>query len=81
MDNNNNSPKRRRARKPDGSFKGDAGLNEAWEATPIDRVVSDKTVDYSIKQQVSGPSTPSAGKYGKKDKVRPTFGSVTTTFN
>ena len=78
---NNNSPKRRRARKPDGSFKVDAGLNEAWEATPIDRVVSDKTVDYSIKQQVSGPSTPSAGKYGKKDKVRPTFGSVTTTFN
>ena len=78
---NNNSPKRRRARKPDGSFKGDAGLNEAWEATPIDRVVSAKTVDYSIHQQVSGPSTPSAGKYGKKDKVRPTFGSVTTTFN
>ena len=78
---NNNSPKRRRARKPEASFKGDAGLNEAWEATPIDRVVSDKTVDYSIKQQVSGPSTPSAGKYGKKDKVRPTFGSVTTTFN
>jgi hypothetical protein len=80
MDNNNN-PKRRRARKPDGSFKGDAGLNEAWEPTPIDRVVSDKSVDFSIKQQVSGPSAPSAGKYGKKDKVRPTFGSVTTTFN
>ena len=81
MDNNNNNPKRRRARKPDGSFKGDAGLNEAWESTPIDRVVSDKSVDFSIKQQVSGPSAPSAGKYGKKDKVRPTFGSVTTTFN
>ena len=74
-------PKGRRARKADGSFKGDAGLNEAGEATPSDRVVSDKTGDYSIKQQVSGPSTPSAGKYGKKDKVRPTFGSVTTTFN
>ena len=78
---NNNSPKRRRARNSNGSFKGDGGLNQAWEATPLDRVVSDKTVDYAIKQQVSGPSTPSAGKYGKKDKVRPTFGSVTTTFN
>jgi hypothetical protein len=78
---NNNSPKRRRARNSNGSFKGDGGLNQAWEATPLDRAVSEKTVDYEIKQKVSGPSSPSAGKYGKKDKVRPTFGSVTTTFN
>jgi hypothetical protein len=77
----NQTPKRRRARKPDGSFKGDAGLNEAWEATPIERVITDKSVDYSVKQQVSGPSAPTAGKYGKKDAIRPTFGKVTTTFN
>ena len=77
----NLTPKRRRARKPDGSFKGDAGLNEAWEPTSIERVITDKTVDYSVKQQVSGPSASTAGKYSKKETVRPTFGKVTTTFN
>ena len=78
---NNSKPQRRRARKPDGKYKGDAGLNEAWEATPVDRALSDNSVEYSIKPKVSGPSKSTAGKYSKKDKVRPTFGSVTTTFN
>jgi hypothetical protein len=81
----NPTPKRRRARKPDGSFKGDnpttPNLNEAWEPTPIERVITDKSVDYSVKQQVSGPSASTAGKYSKKETVRPTFGKVTTTFN
>lgn len=77
----NQTPKRRRARKPDGSFKGDAGLNEAWEPTPIERSLTDSSVDYSVKQQVSGPSASTAGKYSKRETVRPTFGKVTTTFN
>ena len=80
----NQTPKRRRARKADGSFKGDnptTAHDEAWESTPIDRVITDKTVDYSVKQRVDGTSSASAGKYGKKDSVRPTFGKVTTTFN
>ena len=78
-------PSRRRARKSDGTYKGDnpatPGLNEAWEPTPIEREVGEKTVDYSVKPKVSGTSNPTAGKYGKKGKVRPTFGNVTTTFN
>lgn len=81
----NQTPKRRRARKPDGSFKGDnpttPNLNEAWEATPIERALSDNSVDYSVRQKVDKPSSASAGKYGKKDSIRPTFGKVTTTFN
>ena len=90
MPNSNNSkspdqPKRRRARKSDGTYKGDnpatPGLNEAWEPTPIEREVGEKTVAYSVKPKVQGTSNPTAGKYAKKGKVRPTFGNVTTTFN
>ena len=78
-------PKRRRARKTDGTFRGDnpttPGTNEAWEPTPIEREVSEKTVDYTVRQKVSGTSEPTAGKYAKKGKVRPTFGNVYTTYN
>ena len=83
MTDSNPSPKRRRARKADGSYKGDnpatPNLNEAWEATPIDRALTDSSVGYGVKQKVEGTSKPSAGKYGKKSKVRPTFGNVTST--
>lgn len=79
----NPTPKRRRARKADGSFKGDnpttPDLNEAWEPTPIEAALSDNSVSYAVKQKVDGTSKSSAGKYAKKDKVRPTFGNVTST--
>ena len=77
--------KRRRARKPDGKFQGDnpnTVTNEAWESTDIAEALP-KENTYSVKQQVSGTSEPSAGKYSKKSKIRPkgTFGNVHTTFN
>ncbi len=83
-DNSNNQPpKRRRARKADGSFKGDnpatPDLNEAWEPTELAEVVSPKEVGYSVRQKVDGTSNATAGKYAKKGKVQPTFGNVTTT--
>lgn len=86
MDNNNNpAPKRRRARKADGSFKGDnpatPGLNEAWEPTELIETVKEKEVKYTVRQKVDGTSNPTAGKYARKGKVRPTFGNVTTTHN
>ena len=75
-------PKRRRARKPDGKFQGDnpnTTANEAWE--PTDVAPTKKKVDHSVKPKVSGVSKNTAGKYSKKDKVRPTFGTVYTQFN
>ena len=80
------TPKRRRARKPDGKFQGDnpatPGLNEAWEATDIAEALPKKP-SYEVQQKVSGTSEPTAGKYSKKAKVRPkgTFGNVHTTYN
>ena len=80
------TPKRRRARKADGKFKGDnpstPGLNEAWEATDIAEALPKENA-YAVQQKVSGTSEPTAGKYSKKDKIRPrgTFGNVTTTYN
>jgi hypothetical protein len=88
MDNNKAKPqqqKRRRARKPDGKFQGDnpstPDLNEAWEPTDVAEVVTEKEVKYTVKQRVTGTSEASAGKYAKKQKVRPTFGNVTTTYH
>ncbi len=76
------SKPRQRARKPNGKFKGDnpntPDLNEAWVPTDIS-VGLPKENDYSVKKRIDGPSNPTAGKYNKKDKIRPTFGSVTTT--
>ena len=54
-------------------------MNEAWEATPIEAALSDNSVSYGVKQKVDGTSEPTAGKYSKKEKIRPTFGNVTTT--
>ena len=78
----NPTPKRRRARKADGKFQGDNPAtphNEAYEATPIENALSSNEVSYGVKQKVDGTSNPSAGKYAKKGKVRPTFGNVTST--
>ena len=77
--------RRRRARQEDGTFKGDnpktPHLNEAWEPTDVAEAVKEKEVTYEVKPKVTGTSESSAGKYAKKDKVRPTFGSVTTTYH
>ena len=75
------TPKRRRARKADGSYKGDnpeTPRNEAWEPTPIEDGLSTGEVTYGVVQKVQGTSKPTAGKYSRKDKVRPTFGNVTS---
>ena len=95
MDNNNDkrtkpSPsssqsRRKRARKPDGKFQGDnpttPELNEAWEPTDVSEVVTPKEVKYEVKPKVGGTSKSTAGKYGKKPKVTPTFGKVTSTYH
>ena len=82
MDNNKPQPKRRRARKSDGKFQGNnpaTETNEAWEPVDVAEVVSPKEVKYEVKPKVGGTSNPTAGKYGKKPKVTPTFGKVTST--
>ena len=74
-------PTRRRARKADGKYRGDdptTTVNEAWESVEIEQAVGDKSVDYSVRQKVSTTSESTPGKYAKKSKVRPTFGSVTS---
>lgn len=82
MDNKTQAAnKRRRARKPNGSFKADnpqTAHNEAYEAISIDESLSTNQVSYGVKQKVVGTSKPTAGKYGKKEKIRPTFGNVTS---
>ena len=86
MDNKDSkkTPQRKRARQTTGQFKGDnpgtPGFNEAWEPTAIEEALpSTKEVKYTVKQKVDGTSNDTAGKYSKPGKVRPTFGSVTTT--
>jgi hypothetical protein len=83
MDNKTQAAnKRRRARKPNGSFKADnpqTPHNDAYESTPIEEALSSKEVSYGVKQKVEGTSKSTAGKYVKKGKVRPTFGNVTST--
>ena len=76
------TPKRRRARKSDGKYQADNPAtphNEAYEATPIEDALSTNEVTYGVQQRVEGTSKPSAGKYARKGKVRPTFGNVTST--
>lgn len=79
------TPKRRRARKSDGKFKGDnpatPDVNEAWEPTPMEDALSSKNENkYEVAPKVSGVSSNSAGKYGKKSKVTtPGFGNVIRT--
>ena len=75
-------PSRRRARKSDGKFRADdptTTVNEAWESVEIEQAVGEKTVDYTVRQKVQSASEATPGKYSKKSKVRPTFGSVTST--
>lgn len=85
MENKTPRSARRRARQADGTFKGDnpttPELNEAWEPTDVARAVKPKTASYGVKERVSGTSEPTAGKYSKKEKVRPTFGKVTTIYH
>lgn len=80
------TPKRRRARKPDGKFQGNdpsTVTNEAWEPIPLeDTLVKNNQNKYEVKPQVSGISANTAGKYGKKSKVsKPGVGNTTTTYN
>ena len=83
MDNNKTPKKpapRKRARKADGKFKGQAaGPNEAWEPTDIQQALSTEEVKYSVKKKINTSSI-DAGKYSEsgKDLVRPTFGKVKT---
>ena len=73
------STRRRRARKPDGTFQGNdptTPVNEAWEPVEVTEALPKKK-DYGVKPKVSPKS--SAGKYSKKPEVRPTFGKVTST--
>ena len=75
-------PARRRARKPDGQFKGDnpstPEVNEAWEPTEVEATLPKKKLPkYTPKPKVSATST--AGKYGVKAKVRPGLGGTHTT--
>ena len=81
MEPNNNPPKRRRARKADGTYRAnnpETKTNEAWEPVEVETSLPKKQ-DYSIKPKVGGPSATSGGKYSKKPSVRPTFGKVTST--
>ena len=76
------TPHRRRARTKTGEFKGDTapGNNQAWEPEEVETALT-KTIDYSVKPKVTGAGKSTAGKYAKQGKLRPTFGSVTTTFH
>ena len=77
-------PARRRARKPDGKFQGDnpnTPANEAWEAVPVEAALPKKKAT-TVKPKVTGISSDSAGKYGKKPGVtRPGINKVSTTFH
>ena len=84
MDSNKPAPKRRRARKPDGKFQGDnpatPELNEAWEPVEVSRALPKKSALQGPK--VSGITSDSAGKYGRKPKVsRPGIGKAHTKYN
>ena len=71
-------PRRQRARNKEGTYKGgNPELNQAWVATEVEAGL-EKTIDYTVKTKIDGPSQPTAGKYGKRNPIRPTFGNVTT---
>ena len=74
-------PARKRARNKNGHYRADdptTSVNEAWEPIEVEQAVGEKTVDYSVRQKVQSASKATPGKYSKKSKVRPTFGSVTS---
>ena len=78
--NPNKKPSRRkRARKPDGTYQGNdptTEVNEAWEPVDIAPELP-KENKYAVKPKVT--QSGDAGKYSKKPKVRPGLGKVTTT--
>jgi hypothetical protein len=75
-------PRRSRARQVDGTYRGDnpetPGLNEAWVSQDIEAGL-EKEVKYTVKPKVTGASNATSGKYGKRDSIRPGFGTVHTT--
>ena len=80
------TPKRRRARKPDGKFQGNnpaTETNEAWEPVPVeDSLVAKNQNKYEVRPKVAGISANTAGKYAKKSKVsKPGVGNTRTTYN
>lgn len=77
-------PRRRRARQDDGKFKPDnptTVTNEAWEPVALEDSLATKESKYRIKPKVKGTSNKTTGKYKPKEKIRPTFGKVTTTYH
>lgn len=68
---------KRRARKPDGTFKGDTQpeVNQAWEPA---EVPVREPLKYSITTKVTGMGSDTAGKYAKKPSIRPRFNHGTT---
>lgn len=80
----NPQPRRRRAKRPDGTFEanppGVPDVNTAFEPTDVAEGL-EKEVKYTVKPKVDGTSNETAGKYAKAPKVRPTFGSVYTTYS
>jgi hypothetical protein len=80
---NSNQPQRRRARKTNGTYQGDnpnTSVNEAYEPSEIESGL-EKKIDYSIKTKVDSISDASAGKYEKKEKIRPSFNGISTTYH
>lgn len=78
-----NKPQRRRARKTNGTYKGDdpnTSVNEAFDPSEIESGL-EKKIDYSIKTKVDSISSASAGKYEKKEKIRPSFNGISTTYH
>jgi hypothetical protein len=62
-------PSRRQARKADGKYS-EVPPKEVEHTLP-------KDVKYTVKPKVDG-TTGTAGKYGKRKPIRPTFGNVHT---
>ena len=80
------TPKRRRARKPDGKYRANdpsTPTNEAWEPIPVeDSLVAKNENKYEVRPKVDGISANTAGKYSKRPKVsKPGVGKTRTTYN
>ena len=82
MDNKEQKPTpRKRTRTKKGTFQEGKETNQHVEATELENAVGEKEVDYKVKKKVDGTSKPTAGKYLKKDGIRPAFGTVRTKLN
>lgn len=73
--------RRSRARQSDGTYRGDnpttPGINEAWVATDVEAGL-EKEIKYTVKPKVTGTTNETAGKYAKRDTLKPAFGTVHT---